>query len=207
MKNYLTVYLKIFFGILPFLLPVGIIFGIFAFFIGLIFLASSSQINPESLVFLLKTFLLKISVLSFLGSIVLLSGFFSLIIGTLHIIAVNNSSYSNVDGAINVRHKRNLNLQKPYDKAFDLCLASLASIGVHDINTAVRTEGRIYANTRISWKTWSDKITFQLRKISENETEIEVLSRPAIPMALIDYGKNLGNIEIICHFLTKPQNE
>lgn len=200
MKNYLSVYLRMFFGMLPLLLPIGIIFGVSALCISPIILLSVFQSSPESL-----ELVPRISILTFLGSIVLFSGFFSLTAGTLHIISVNNGPYSNVDGAMNVRHKRNLNLQKSYDEAFDLCLTSLASIENHSIKTAIREQGEISANARMSWKTWSDKITFRLRKMSENQTKIEIYSRPSIPTTLIDYGKNLENIERICAFLTDPQ--
>ncbi len=89
-------------------------------------------------------------------------------------------------------------LSRDYDDAFDICLRSLDDLGR---KVAVKTRdpagGEIVANTGMTWKTFGDRIAFRIRKVSDESTEVEVESRPIIPLTMVDYGSNRENIEAI----------
>jgi hypothetical protein len=53
----------------------------------------------------------------------------------------------------------------------------------------------------MTWKTFGDVISFEVRKIDNDRTQIKVSSRPAVRRTLVDYGKNLENMEKISSFL------
>ena len=57
----------------------------------------------------------------------------------------------------------------------------------------------------MSWKTWGYIISFEVRKIDNDRTQIKVSSRPAVSTTLVDYGSNLENVEKIISFLEKAK--
>ncbi len=48
-----------------------------------------------------------------------------------------------------------------------------------------------------------DVISFEVHRIDDDRTQVKVSSRPAVPTTLVDYGKNLENVERIISFLKK----
>ena len=128
-------------------------------------------------------------------------GFMSLILGTLHSWSVKRILPEKPKPSMGVHHVRNLELQVSYDKVFDLCIESLNLIKRCKIRKENRPQGKIDARAGITWKTWGDVILFDVRKIDIDRTQIIVSSRPAVRTTLVDYGKNLENVERISSFL------
>jgi hypothetical protein len=137
---------------------------------------------------------------------VFFGGLMSLILGSLHIRSVGRVQSERAGGALGVHHVRSIELALPYDEAFDLCIESLRSIRKCRIQEEDRLRGKIVARTGITWKTWGDVITFELRRIEGNRTLVTVSSRPVVRTTLVDYGKNLENVERICSFLKERRN-
>ncbi len=104
---------------------------------------------------------------------------------------------------MDVHHVRHVELRLPYDQAFDLCIASLNAVKRGRIRREDRPLGRIDVKASMTWKTWGDVISFVLRRTDENRTRVEVSSGPALRTTLVDYGKNLENVERIMRFLTR----
>src|SRR4030042_3387264 len=98
-------------------------------------------------------------------------------------------------------HVRNVELRVPYDEAFDLCIESLNVVKRSKIQKENRSQGKIVARTGMTWRTWGDVISFAIRNPGNDGIQIEVSSRPALRWTLIDYGKNLENVELIIGFL------
>jgi hypothetical protein len=96
---------------------------------------------------------------------------------------------------------RNIHLELPLEQAFALCLRSLRSVENCRVISQDLEEGVIRAKTGLNWKTWGDAITFKLID-GNGETEIIVSSRPAARSTLVDFGKNLDNVERIKRFLS-----
>lgn len=94
-----------------------------------------------------------------------------------------------------------MELQLPYDDAFNLCIESLNVIKRHKIRRKDITEGKIVARAGITLWSAGEIISFYLNQIDDQKTRIEIASRPLIPTRFFDYGKNVENVEKIIQFL------
>ncbi len=128
-------------------------------------------------------------------------GFMSLILGFLHRRSIRRMSSGKSEEAMGVHHVRNVELRLPYDKAFDLCIESLSLIKKCKIQNENRSQGKIVTKAGMTWKTWGDVISFEICKTGNDGIQVEVSSRPALRTTLVDYGKNLENVETIVGFL------
>ena len=81
---------------------------------------------------------------------------------------------------ISVHHQRNIVLNLPFDKAFELCLQSTKSIKYCRIKTVERTHGIIKARVSGFSIGIGDLITFKLNRINDNRTHIGISSKPVI---------------------------
>jgi hypothetical protein len=109
-------------------------------------------------------------------------------------------SYGKSEEAMGVYHVRNVELRLPYDKTVDLCIESLRLIKKCKIQKEDRSQGKIVARAGMTWRTWGDVISFDFLKIGNDRIQVEVSSRPAVRTTLVDYGKNLENVERIVGF-------
>lgn len=172
----MNIYLKIF-------LTAGIPFGIFA---GIFY---SIQYGISQ------------GILLGLFSVLFFGGFMSLILGFLNNKSLKNMPYEISEKTTGVRHIRNIELRIPYDEAFNLCIKSCDLIKGCKIRNFDLATGIIVTKTGISFKCWGEVITFDLRKINDEKTQIVVLSKPVISTTLVDFGKNIDNVEKITTFL------
>ena len=136
----------------------------------------------------------------------LFGGIMSLILGVKHSRAVKRISSGNPKNDMGVHHIRNIELQIPYDEAFDLCIESLAEIKKSKVKAQDSPGGSINAKAGMNWKTWGDVITFEINKKDENVIQIKISSRPSVRTTLVDYGKNLENVNKIIDYLN-PHRE
>lgn len=134
----------------------------------------------------------------------LLFGFIMFIIlGFLHSRAVEKIAGNRSEESMAVRQARNIELQLPYDRAFDLCIRSLDVISRCRVREEDRSQGRIMATASINWKTWGDTISFNIAAINNEKTAVKISSRPTSRTTLVDYGKNLENVKAIVSFLER----
>ena len=131
----------------------------------------------------------------------LFAGVVSLPLVYLHSWTVERMPSGNTEESIGVHHIRSIELDLPYDKAFNLCIQSLSSIKNCKIQTEDHVHGKILCKAGMTWKTFGDIIAFDVSKDANNRISIEVSSRPAVRTTLIDYGKNLENVDKIIRFL------
>jgi len=130
-----------------------------------------------------------------------------IILGFLHSRAVEKISGDRSEESMGTRHVRNMDLQLPYDRTFDLCLTSLNLISRCRVLEEDRSQGKIMARSSINWKTWGDTISFVITGISNENTAVKISSRPTSWSTLVDYGKNLENMKTIVSFLEKQSAE
>ena len=176
MNIYLKLFLKLF---LAMGIPFGIVMGIFYSF----------------------QYGFSVGLVAGLFAGILFGCFMSLILGFLHIRSVKQIPSGKPEEAMDVHHLRSIELQFPYDKAFNLCIESLSLIKKCKIQKENRSQGKIIAKAGMTWKTWGDVISFDMRKIDNNRTQVTVSSRPIVRTTLVDCGKNLKNVEKIIRFL------
>jgi len=131
-------------------------------------------------------------------------GFFmSLTSGSLHSQSVKRMPYGNSEEAMGVHHVRNVELRLPYDDVFNICIESLNLIKKFKIQKEDRSQGKIVARISVSWQIWGDMISFDVCRIDNNRTQVIVSSKPVVRTTLVDYGRNLENVERITEFLKK----
>jgi len=128
-----------------------------------------------------------------------------IILGFLHSRAVRKISGGTAGASMGTSHERNIKLHLPIDKAFDLCIESLGMIGKCRVREQDRSRGRIIAGSPVNWKTWGDTISFDITAAGREETGVRISSRPTSRSTIVDYGKNLENVEKIVSFLKKSQ--
>ncbi len=57
----------------------------------------------------------------------------------------------------------------------------------------------------VSWKSWGEIIAFDIHKTND-VIQVEISSRSVVHTTLVDYGKNLENVEKIVSFLKEHAN-
>lgn len=129
-----------------------------------------------------------------------------IIMGLLHSRAVKKIAGMQTEETMGIYHERLISLHVPCDRAFDLCAATMDLIIKCSIQEVNRPQGRIIAKAGINWKTWGDTITFDIHSMSDKDTEVKVSSRPTSWTTLVDFGKNLQNVETIISFLRTNSN-
>jgi hypothetical protein len=128
-----------------------------------------------------------------------------IVLGFLHASAVRKISGVSSGESMSTFQYRNIQLHLPFETAFDLCIESLGVIRECRIQEQDRTHGKIIAKSSVNWKTWGDTISFDITGTGNEETDIRVSSRPTSWSTIVDYGKNLENVEKIISFLQKSR--
>ena len=131
---------------------------------------------------------------------------FTVISYYIHTRAIKKKGYEISEKTLDVHQKRKLKLKIPYKVAYYLCLESINSLPKARLQKENRSQGKIDVRTGMSWKTSGDKISFDVQKIDDDRTQVIVSSRPVVRLALMDYGKNLDNVDKISNFLKKNAN-
>lgn len=100
-----------------------------------------------------------------------------------------------------VHQTRVVELRLPYDKTFDLCLASLSEIG-GKVKQQDRSLGQIVARAGFGWMSNVETVKFTVRMINGGKSQVQLSSRFTIP-ALWAWppGRNFENVEKISGFL------
>jgi len=124
-----------------------------------------------------------------------------IILGFLHSRAVHRIAGSRSGESMGTYHVQKIELRLPYDRAFALCIKSLDLIGRCRVQEEDRSKGMIIAKSSVNWKTWGDTISFDITGMSNDSTAVNVSSRPTSWSTLVDYGKNLENVNTIVSFL------
>ena len=100
-----------------------------------------------------------------------------------------------------VRHVREIELQLPYNDAFNVCCESLASIQCCAIEKKDLSQGKIVAKAGTSLRSWGEVITFDIEQVDAWRTRVRVSSRSPLRTTIIDWGKNLENVQKIAQYL------
>ena len=176
----MKLYLKLFFG-------TGILFGL--------------------LMGILLSFLHGIlgGLVSGLFSGVIFGLFISLSLGTIHKIFFKRIQTKDTNASEGVHQMRSIKMNLSFDAAFDACIKSISRIKKCNILKEDRINGEIDAKAGMTWKTFGDKINFTITKMDKDNTKIEISSKPAIFTTLVDYGKNLENVQTIEAFLNNQK--
>jgi hypothetical protein len=126
-----------------------------------------------------------------------------IILGILHSRAVRKISGATSVESLDTFQSRNIKLPLPFENAFDLCIESLSQIRGCRVQEQDRSRGKIIAKSPVNWKTWGDTISFNLAGTGNEKTDVMISSRPTSWSTIVDYGKNLENVERIISYLQR----
>lgn len=110
-------------------------------------------------------------------------------------------SGKNSEEIYEVSQKRAINLLLSYERSFEFCREALNSLNSAEIKREDLENGVIAARTGMSIYSFGQKIKLNLKKVNENLTEVEVLTRPAWEIVKVDYGESWKYAEDICNYL------
>lgn len=119
---------------------------------------------------------------------------------SLHTSLSRNVVTDSVNHDFGMFQTRRIEIPLAFEDAYSLCLQSLKTIKRCSIQSESPDEGTIKARAGINWKTWGDNVLIELVK-GEGSTIVEISSRPSARSTLVDFGKNLDNVERIKRFL------
>ena len=125
------------------------------------------------------------------------------ILGFLHSRAVTAVAGKATKKTLETCHVRRLRLPLSYDSTFDVCMKSLSAISRCTAEEKDHSRGIIIAKSSVNWKTWGDTISFDIDRTGTEYTNVKVSSSPTSWTTIVDYGKNLENVEAIVSFLKK----
>ena len=127
--------------------------------------------------------------------------FMSLILVTLHYLF--SAKYRTIKGIDigSVVQQKFMELDLSFDQAYDRCLQSINAIRKCKIESEDRSDGLINAKTSSSLKCFGENIEYRIWNSKNGITRVKIMSRPRLKTTLVDYSKNLDNIEKISSFL------
>lgn len=117
--------------------------------------------------------------------------------------SVKRKSSADSTNDYDVKQTKEINLPVPYDKAFELCIESVNQLKKPKIKEKNYSGGVITAKTGITWDTFGDTVSFKLTE-TKDYTHIVVSSKPVF-FQVVDYGKNLENVNNIVSFLEEQE--
>lgn len=120
--------------------------------------------------------------------------------------SVKRQGFEITEDALNVRQTRILFLSQPYDEVFENCIRALETIEKSEVKSADPSTGKIEATIGGGWNNFAQKITIEIAGSEADLTGVVILSRPKMQTAMIDYGKNLENVETIANFLRERKS-
>lgn len=139
---------------------------------------------------------------AFTAALCLVSGvffgtFMALSLGELHRRGLRQRGFTPTAQNLAVVHRRAISLRLPYSQAFDRCREALSRLPRTAIQQEDRSIGILVARCGTTWASWGERIVLYLQPEADGTTRVAFNSRPILRSTIIDYGKNLENVERI----------
>ena len=103
---------------------------------------------------------------------------------------------------ISPKQSENLIITGVYEDIFKKSLEGIKAFK-GKIRSSKIDDGLIFATTKISWKSFGEKIEIRLKKKNQESTEIKITSSPSFPITIVDYGKGRENILSFIDYMKK----
>lgn len=145
-----------------------------------------------------------------MGSDLTESMIIGLIFGTFMVVILGIANYISVksrggNASTSVVQESTVDLKLSMEEAFQYCKVATSTIKGTKVTFEDLNLGIIRAKTPLNISTWGDVIEFELHKVTEETTKVRVKSKPVLTTTIIDYGKNLENINKITRYLERKE--
>lgn len=91
----------------------------------------------------------------------------------------------------------------PLAEAYQRCLGVPEAVPKSKLKHADESAATIELRTKVSFKSFGEKIELALASEGEGATRVRVSSQAVVPTTLVDYGKNQGNVNSVVGWLRK----
>ena len=105
--------------------------------------------------------------------------------------------------AVAVQQERTLFVKGSLNEVFSWCVEYLKAAGNFKDIAAYRDRGTVKARAGMSFASWGEDITVTCRSLPDGLIEVRIKSQPRYRKTVIDYGKNLRNVETIANALQR----
>jgi hypothetical protein len=92
-------------------------------------------------------------------------------------------------------------LQQPVAEAYQRCLNATDALPGSKVKSADEAANRVELKTKMSMKSWGEKVALELSPEGEGVTKVQVTSKPSVPVTMADYGKNQSNVNDVVGWL------
>jgi len=79
--------------------------------------------------------------------------------------------------------------------ATDAVTTVMRELGARDVRLFSEAPIRVTARTRMSWRSWGEKIEAEITPAGGSGSLVRVHSQPLIGLTLVDYGKGMENVK------------
>ncbi|MFI9507041.1 hypothetical protein [Nocardia sp. NPDC052566] len=121
--------------------------------------------------------------------------FMAVVMGSWHVISARRAGVP--DAAYGpVRQHASIVLASDANEAFDAAVRVIEASGA-TVKQRDPVRGRIEARTGLTWKSFGEKLDVTVLPQDQGRCEVRIESRPRVPSTVVDYGKNLQNVQNI----------
>lgn len=120
--------------------------------------------------------------------------FMTVILGALHLIRGRRPGLT---GAVRVKQTAAAIVSEPLDNAIAQARSTLVRLHARNIRVARTEMPTLLAHMPSSFWSFGEKIRIAFHDLQDGTVEVEISSRPVLVTTIVDYGKNLDNVEAI----------
>ena len=128
-----------------------------------------------------------------------------LVLSFIHVKLSERMHPEDPDEVHKVHHVREIELPLPFNDAFNLCNESLTLFDRCAIVKKDLSQGKIVAERGPSLRSMGEVISFDIQQTNVWQTRIMLSSKPPLRTTIIDFGRNLKNVEKIAQYLREKE--
>ncbi len=92
-------------------------------------------------------------------------------------------------------------LPLPMAEAYERCKQATEALPKSKLKEADDAAHRVELKTKMSFKSWGEKVELSLSPEGEGATRVHVLSKASVGTTMADYGKNQANVNDVVSWL------
>ncbi|HEV2753560.1 MAG TPA: hypothetical protein VGV36_06970 [Solirubrobacteraceae bacterium] len=92
-------------------------------------------------------------------------------------------------------------LRLPISEAYERCKHATEALSKSKLKEADEAAHRVQLKTKMSIKSWGEKVELTLSPEGDDATRVHVLSKASVGTTMVDYGKNQANVNSVVSWL------
>ncbi|MDQ3648218.1 MAG: hypothetical protein M3433_06485 [Actinomycetota bacterium] len=91
----------------------------------------------------------------------------------------------------------------PIAEAYQRCMQATEALPKSKVKETDETAYRVELKTKVSIKSWGEKVELTLAPEGDSATRVHVLSKASLGTTMVDYGKNQANVNSVVEWLER----